>query len=58
MKKTKAVFNQRIATKLVQKGFEICDTAINRANPKYLVFYFELSPELLLAFEEAKSELQ
>lgn len=40
------VFSLRVATELVNQGYQIIDTGINLTNTKYRVFYFEDTQKL------------
>lgn len=40
------------ATKLVDMGFPVIDTALNTKDPRYKVFYFEDTEEFRKAFEQ------
>ena len=46
------VYSLRVATALVDKGFEVINTSININNPKLKVFYFENTKELREAVAE------
>ena len=52
---TKVVFSKELANILVNRGFSILRTEINLRDPKFKVFVFENSPELMAAIEEYKS---
>lgn len=46
------VYTLRVATALVDRGFEVKGTAIDFNNPKYKVFLFENTEELRKALWE------
>lgn len=43
------VFTKRLAHELCKKGFELIKTAVNNEKPKFYVYYFEKTPELIAA---------
>lgn len=46
-KKIKKIFTRKVAIYLREKGFEILDTEVNFKYPKYDVYLFEETPELI-----------
>lgn len=48
------VYSLRLAHSLINKGFELKNTGINKNNPKYKVFYFEDSEALRAAIDSYK----
>ena len=48
------VYNKEVMMKLVRKGFDVIDIVDNNKNPKFKVFLFISTPELLEALEECK----
>lgn len=48
------VYSLRLAHYLINQGFELKNTGINMNNPKYKIFYFENTEELLAAIVSYK----
>lgn len=55
MYKTIIVYNLKMAHELCKRGYKVAYTAINRNNPKYLVYHFENEPGLNSAIEQLKN---
>lgn len=47
-----AVYSLRIANALANKGFQILGSRVNYKNPKFMVYFFENTPELKKAIEQ------
>lgn len=51
------VYSLRLANYLVNNDFKIKSTSINVNYPKYKIFYFEQTDELLAAIEKFKQKI-
>lgn len=49
------VFSLKLARKLIEDGFNYMGSGIDAKNPKYNVYFFEKSAELIAAIEEYKA---
>lgn len=50
--KNKPIFKKTLAFKLIDLGYKLVDVTPNERNPKYLIFYFEETQELLKELEK------
>lgn len=48
------VFTKRLAHELCKRGFKLIKTAVNNEQPKFYVYYFEKTPELVAAVNSFK----
>ena len=46
------IFMQKIANKLESRGFKVIKIVPNKRDPRYVVYYFEDTPELREALQE------
>ena len=51
-KTNKPIFSAAVAGKLIDRGFPIVDCCRNYKDPTKWVYYFEVTPALLKAFDE------
>ena len=52
MKQNKPIFKKTLAFKLIDLGYKLVDVTPNERNPKYLIFYFEETQELIKDLEK------
>lgn len=57
MKKDFIVFSLKMANVLANKGFKMTKSKVNVKNPKYMVYFFEDTPELRKAVDRYLSTI-